>query len=91
MTELIEVRFVDLYASARGVDRDVAERDIVLTYVLRMMKEDGVIGKLAFNGGTCIRKVYLRRLCRFSEYLDFTLIGYDLDGFERRFRTSTKR
>lgn len=85
MTELIEVRFVDLYASARGVDRDVAERDIVLTYVLRMMKEDGVIGKLGFKGGTCIRKVYLGRLGRFSEDLDFTLIGYDLDGFERRF------
>ena len=82
---MIEVRFVDLYASARGVDRDVAERDIVLTYVLRMMKEDGVIGKLGFKGGTCIRKVYLGRLGRFSEDLDFTLIGYDLDGFERRF------
>jgi len=85
VTGLIEVRFVDLYASARGVDRDVAERDIVLTYVLRMMKEDGVIGKLAFKGGTCIRKVYLGRMGRFSEDLDFTLIGYDLDGFERRF------
>lgn len=82
---MIEVRFVDLYASARGVDRNVAERDIVLTYVLKMMKENGVIGKLAFKGGTCIRKAYLGRLGRFSEDLDFTLIGYDLDGFERRF------
>jgi len=85
VTGLIEVRFVDFYASASGVGRDVAERDIVLTYILRMMKEDGVIGKLAFKGGTCIRKVYLGRLGRFSEDLDFTLIGYDLDGFERRF------
>ena len=85
MTGLIDVRFVDLYASASGVDRDVAERDIVLTYVLWMMKEDGVIEDLAFKGGTSIRKIYLGRVGRFSEDLDFTLIGYDLTGLERRF------
>lgn len=85
MTGLIQVRFVDFYASASKVDRDVAERDIVLTYVLRMMKENGVIGNLALKGGTCIRKVYLGRVGRFSEDLDFTLLGYDLEGIERRF------
>ena len=88
---MIEVRFVDLYASAGGVDRDVAERDIVLTYVLRMMKEDSVMGNLAFKGGTCIRKVYLGRVGRFSEDLDFTLIGYDLAGFERRFTSFVEK
>jgi len=85
VTELIEVRFVDHYASAAGVDRRVAERDVVLTYVLKMMKGDGIMGDLAFKGGTCIRKVYLGRVGRFSEDLDFTLIGYDLAGLERRF------
>lgn len=85
MTGLIDVRFVDHYASAAGVDRRVAERDVVLTYILKMMREDGIIGDLAFKGGTCIRKVYLGRVGRFSEDLDFTLIGYDLAGLERRF------
>jgi len=85
VTGLIDVRFVDHYASAAGVDRRVAERDVVLTYVLKMMKEDGIIGDLAFKGGTCLRKVYLGRVGRFSEDLDFTLIGYDLAGLERRF------
>lgn len=85
MTGLIDVRFVDHYASASGVDRRVAERDVVLTYVLKMMKEDGIMGDLAFKGGTCLRKVYLGGVGRFSEDLDFTLIGYDLAGLERRF------
>jgi len=82
---LIEKRFVDLYASASGVDRLVAERDVVLTYILKMMKEDGIIEDLALKGGTCLRKMYLGRLGRFSEDLDFTLIGYDLARLERRF------
>lgn len=85
MKLLLDVRLVDLYASGSGVDRDVAERDIVLTYVLKMMKEDGVIEDLAFKGGTCIRKIYLGNLGRFSEDLDFTLVGYDLGSFEYRF------
>lgn len=82
---MIEKRFVDLYASASGVDRSVAERDVVLTYILKMMKEDGIIEDLALKGGTCLRKIYLGRVGRFSEDLDFTLIGYDLSRLERRF------
>jgi len=82
---LLEVRYVDLYAHGGGVSREVAERDIVLTYILKMMKEDGVLANLAFKGGTCIRKIYLGNLGRFSEDLDFTLIGYDLSSFEYKF------
>jgi len=85
VTGLIDVRFVDHYASAAGVDRRVAERDVVLTYILKMMKEDGIMRDLAFKGGTCLRKIYLGRVGRFSEDLDFTLIGYDLAVLERRF------
>lgn len=44
---MIERRYVDHYAAAGGVDGSVAERDIVLTYVLKMMTEDGLIDKLA--------------------------------------------
>lgn len=78
---MIERRHVDHYAAAGGVDRSVAERDVVLTYVLKMMTEDGIIDNLAFKGGTCIRKIYLGGIGRFSEDLDFTLIGYDFRGF----------
>jgi uncharacterized protein len=83
---LLEIRHVDLYASGRGVERQVAERDIVLTIVLKMMTEDGIINDLAFKGGTCIRKIYLGGIGRFSEDLDFTLIGYDLEKFQDTFR-----
>ena len=82
---MLETRYVDLYAYGRGVERQVAERDIVLTYVLKMMEEDGIIKDLAFKGGTCIRKIYLGKIGRFSEDLDFTLIGYDLGNFQSAF------
>ncbi len=82
---MIEVRYVDLYASGSGVDRSVAERDVVLTYILKMMKENGIIQSLVFKGGTCLRKIYLGNVGRFSEDLDFTLIGYDLASFRYNF------
>jgi predicted nucleotidyltransferase component of viral defense system len=82
---MLEVRYVDLYASGSGVDRSVAERDILLTYVLKMMKEYGILQHLVFKGGTCIRKMYLGNLGSFSEDLDFTLIGYDIGTFSYYF------
>jgi len=86
----LDIRYVDLYANGCGVDRSVAERDVVLTYVLKMMKEHGIIDNLAFKGGTCIRKIYLGNIGRFSEDLDFTLIGYDLASFEYQFEDFIK-
>ena len=91
MNGLIEKRFVDYYASSSGVDRQVAERDVVLSYILKMMSEDGIIENLAFKGGTCLRKIYLGRVGRFSEDLDFTLIGYDLTGLEQRFTSFVEK
>jgi predicted nucleotidyltransferase component of viral defense system len=88
---MIEIRFVDHYASASGVDRKVAERDVVLTYILKMMKEDGIIENLAFKGGTYLRKVYFGKVGRFSEDLDFTLIGNNLTRFERQFNSFIKK
>ncbi len=82
---MIERKYVDLYAAASGVTRDVAEKDIVLTYILKMMGDDDILEKLAFKGGTCIRKVYLGKTGRFSEDLDFTLPGGDLEGIRRDF------
>lgn len=88
---MIELRHVDHYASASGVDRSVAERDVVLTYVLKLMKEDGVLEKLALKGGTCIRKIYLGRTGRFSEDLDFTLLGGDLNEFDDLFTVFVRK
>ena len=39
---MIEKRHVDYYASASGVDSEVAEKDIVLTYILKTMRDDGM-------------------------------------------------
>lgn len=71
---MIEDKFVDLYARNSGLrDKLVAERDVVLTYVLRGLIDDGVMDHLAFKGGTCLRKMIFGAAGRFSEDLDFTL------------------
>lgn len=71
---MIEDKFVDLYSRNSGLrDKLVAERDIVLTYALRSLIDDGVMENLAFKGGTCLRKMIFGSAGRFSEDLDFTL------------------
>jgi len=72
---MIEKRLVQWYASDAGVDLDVAERDIVLTYVLRILFDAGLFNYLAFKGGTAIRKLYLGKTGRFSLDLDFSAVG----------------
>lgn len=72
---MIEKRLVQWYASDAGVDLDIAEREIVLTYVLSLLSEGGLLGQLAFKGGTAIRKCYLGSTGRFSLDLDFSAIG----------------
>ena len=71
---MIEDKFVDLYARNSGLrDKLVAERDVVLTYALNALLDAGVMGHLAFKGGTCLRKLIFGSAERFSEDLDFTL------------------
>lgn len=53
-------------------DVAVAEREIVLTYALQIVYETGLGERLAFKGGTCIRKVHTGTSGRFSMDLDFT-------------------
>ncbi len=69
---MIEKRLVQWYAADAGVDLDVAEREIALTYVLRIMADHGLLKRLAFKGGTAIRKIFLGNQGRFSLDLDFT-------------------
>jgi len=75
---MIEKKLVQLYASGAGVGLDVAEREVVLTYVLRLLSDSGFSDRLAFKGGTAIRKLHLGRTGRFSLDLDFTALG-DVD------------
>jgi predicted nucleotidyltransferase component of viral defense system len=72
---MIEKRLVQWYASDTGVDLDIAEREIVLTYVLSILFDGGLLNRLAFKGGTAIRKLYLGGTGRFSLDLDFSAIG----------------
>jgi predicted nucleotidyltransferase component of viral defense system len=72
---MIEKRLVQWYASDAGVDLDIAEREIALTYVLRILADQGVLARLAFKGGTAIRKLHLGNQGRFSLDLDFTALG----------------
>ena len=71
-------KHVNHYAQASKVDSLVAERDIVLTYVLKILAEqqDHLLSHLVFKGGTCLKKVYFGKTGRFSVDLDFT--GVDI-------------
>jgi predicted nucleotidyltransferase component of viral defense system len=77
---MIADKFVDLYARNSGLrDKLIAERDVVLTYALRALVEDGVMNHLAFKGGTCLRKLVFGSAGRFSEDLDFTMDSAEPD------------
>jgi predicted nucleotidyltransferase component of viral defense system len=69
---MIEKRLVQWYASDAGVDLDIAEREIVLTYVLSILSTEGLLDHMAFKGGTAIRKLYMGGTGRFSLDLDFS-------------------
>ncbi len=74
---MIEKRLVQWYAAESGVDLDIAEREIVLTYVLHLLAEKGLLQRIVFKGGTAIRKLHLGRTGRFSLDLDFSAIDAD--------------
>lgn len=66
---------VQRYANESGLrDIMIAEKEIVLTFLLQLLAERGILDKLAFKGGTCLRKMFLGTQGRFSTDLDFTAI-----------------
>src|SRR5262245_51115119 len=66
---------VQRYAVESGLrDIRIAETEVVLTFLLQLLGERGVLDKLAFKGGTCLRKTALGNQGRFSTDLDFTAI-----------------
>jgi hypothetical protein len=50
----------------------IAEKEVVLTFLLQLLSEHGLLGRLAFKGGTCLRKMFIGSQGRFSTDLDFT-------------------
>jgi predicted nucleotidyltransferase component of viral defense system len=65
---------VQRFASQSGLrDLAIAETEIVLTYLLELLGERSFLDKLAFKGGTCLRKLFIGQ-GRFSTDLDFTAL-----------------
>ena len=67
---------VQRYSTESGLrDIMIAEKEVVLTFLLQLLSERGILDRLAFKGGTCLRKMYVGSQGRFSTDLDFTGIG----------------
>ena len=76
----------------------IAEKEIVLTFLLQLLAERGILDRLAFKGGTCLRKMFVGSQGRFSTDLDFTgLEEHDhedvilamMDAFQQEFHGIT--
>jgi len=64
---------VQRYATESGLrDIMIAEKEVVLTYLLQLLSDRGLLARLAFKGGTCLRKMFVGSQGRFSTDLDFT-------------------
>jgi predicted nucleotidyltransferase component of viral defense system len=74
---VIARQFLRQYAHAAGVDEDVAAQEVVLTYVLQRIGELELWRRLAFKGGTSLRKTVFGNTGRFSRDID--LLALDAD------------
>jgi predicted nucleotidyltransferase component of viral defense system len=64
---------VQRYAIESGLrDIMIAEKEVVLTFLLQLLSERGILNRVAFKGGTCLRKMFVGSQGRFSTDLDFT-------------------
>src|SRR5260370_8591162 len=70
------------YSAKSGLrDMMIAEKEVVLTFLLQLLSERDILGRLAFKGGTCLRKMFIGSQGRFSNDLGFTgLEGHDSEG-----------
>src|SRR3984957_19644758 len=64
---------VQRYSNESGLrDVMIAEKEVVLTFLLQLLSDRGILNRLAFKGGTCLRKMFVGSQGRFSTDLDFT-------------------
>jgi len=82
VSKMLDQKEVNHYAQASRADSLVAERDVVLTHVLRVLAEQQLLPSLAFKGGTCMKKIYFGKTGRFSMDLDFTSTKIDRAKFK---------
>ena len=82
---MLSKKHVTFYARSSRVPLDVAERDVVLTYVLKILS-DTILPRLAFKGGTCLKKMYFGNVGRFSMDLDFTSSNISLGELKHELR-----
>ncbi len=93
--EMLTRAQVQRYAVESGLrDMMIAEKEVVLTYLLELLAESRILERLAFKGGTCLRKMFIGTRGRFSTDLDFTSLeghGHEdivlsmMTAFERPF------
>jgi hypothetical protein len=50
----------------------IAEKEVVLTFLLQLLSDRGLLHRLAFKGGTCLRKMFIGSQGRFSTDPRFT-------------------
>jgi len=66
---------VQRYSAESGLrDIMIAEKEIILTFLLQLLSERGLLDRFAFKGGTCLRKMVIGSQGRFSTDLDFTAL-----------------
>src|SRR5215211_9488303 len=64
---------VQRYSAESGLtDIMIAEKEVILTFLLELLSQRGILNRLAFKGGTCLRKMFVGSQGRFSTDLDFT-------------------
>jgi predicted nucleotidyltransferase component of viral defense system len=64
---------VQRYATESGLrDIMIAEKEVILTSLLQLLTDRGLLDRMAFKGGTCLRKMFIGSQGRFSTDLDFT-------------------
>jgi len=64
---------VQRYAVESGLrDIMIAEKEVVLTFLLQLPSKRGILNRIAFQGGTSLRKMFVGSQGRFSTDLDFT-------------------
>ena len=64
---------VQRYTAESGLrDLLIAEKEVILTFLLQLLTERGLLERMAFKGGTCLRKMIIGSQGRFSTDLDFT-------------------
>lgn len=60
---------VQRYSTESGLrDIMIAEKEVVLTFLLQLLSERGILDRMAFRGGTCLRKMFIGSNGRFSEF-----------------------